>query len=151
MGGGIPVEDWRSGPVRGMLSMIVSYPKISLVNDFEIWQYFQLHYVWGLCESSRSWLVKRMLGFISGDIRQKAAKHLVTKLWSKLFIESVENEMPTNWVICTPNHPTLNTYWTRPSPTSSVSRQGNIGGSEAEPNIILYGCNQLDVGRGQVQ
>ena len=29
--------------------------------------------------------------------------------------------------------------------------RGNIGRSEAEPNIILYGCNELDVGRGQVQ
>ena len=32
-----------------------------------------------------------------------------------------------------------------------ASGQGNIGRSEAEPNIILYGCNELDVGRGQVQ
>ena len=32
-----------------------------------------------------------------------------------------------------------------------ASEQGNIGRSEAEPNIILYGRNQLDVGRGQVQ
>ena len=32
-----------------------------------------------------------------------------------------------------------------------ASGQGNIGRSEAEPNIILYGRNQLDVGRGQVQ
>ena len=32
-----------------------------------------------------------------------------------------------------------------------ASAQGNIGRSEAEPNIILYGRNQLDVGRGQVQ
>ena len=32
-----------------------------------------------------------------------------------------------------------------------ASGQGNIGQSEAEPNIILYGRNQLDVGRGQVQ
>ena len=32
-----------------------------------------------------------------------------------------------------------------------VSKQGNIGRSKAEPNIILYGRNQLDVGRGQVQ
>ena len=32
-----------------------------------------------------------------------------------------------------------------------ASGQGNIGRSEAEPNIILYGHNQLDVGRGQVQ
>ena len=27
-----------------------------------------------------------------------------------------------------------------------VSRQGNIGQSKAEPNIILCGHNQLDVG-----
>ena len=27
-----------------------------------------------------------------------------------------------------------------------ASGQGNIGRSEAEPNIILYGSNQLDVG-----
>ena len=33
----------------------------------------------------------------------------------------------------------------------STSGQGNIGRSKAEPNIILYGRNQLDVGRGQVQ
>ena len=32
-----------------------------------------------------------------------------------------------------------------------ASGQGNIGQSEAEPNIIFYGRNQLDVGRGQVQ
>ena len=32
-----------------------------------------------------------------------------------------------------------------------ASVQGNIGRNEAEPNIILYGRNQLDVGRGQVQ
>ena len=32
-----------------------------------------------------------------------------------------------------------------------ASGQSNIGRSEAEPNIILYGRNQLDVGRGQVQ
>ena len=32
-----------------------------------------------------------------------------------------------------------------------ASGQGNIGRSEAEPNIILYGRNQLDVARGQVQ
>ena len=32
-----------------------------------------------------------------------------------------------------------------------ASGQGNIGRSEVEPNIILYGRNQLDVGRGQVQ
>ena len=32
-----------------------------------------------------------------------------------------------------------------------ASGQGNIGRSEAEPNIILYWHNQLDVGRGQVQ
>ena len=32
-----------------------------------------------------------------------------------------------------------------------ASGQGNIGRSEAEPNIILYGRSQLDVGRGQVQ
>ena len=32
-----------------------------------------------------------------------------------------------------------------------ASGQGNIGRSEAKPNIILYGHNQLDVGRGQVQ
>ena len=32
-----------------------------------------------------------------------------------------------------------------------ASGQGNIGRSEAEPNIILYGRNQLDVGGGQVQ
>ena len=32
-----------------------------------------------------------------------------------------------------------------------ASGQGNIGRSEAEPNVILYGRNQLDVGRGQVQ
>ena len=32
-----------------------------------------------------------------------------------------------------------------------ASRQGNIGRNEAEPNIILYGRSQLDVGRGQVQ
>ena len=32
-----------------------------------------------------------------------------------------------------------------------ASGQGNIGQSEAEPNIILYEHNQLDVGRGQVQ
>ena len=32
-----------------------------------------------------------------------------------------------------------------------ASGQGNIGQSEAEPNIILYGCNELDAGRGQVQ
>ena len=32
-----------------------------------------------------------------------------------------------------------------------ASGQGDIGRSEAEPNIILYGRNQLDVGRGQVQ
>ena len=32
-----------------------------------------------------------------------------------------------------------------------ASGQGNIGRNEAEPNIILYGHNQLDVGRGQVQ
>ena len=32
-----------------------------------------------------------------------------------------------------------------------ASGQGNIGRSEAEPNIIFYGCNELDVGRGQVQ
>ena len=31
------------------------------------------------------------------------------------------------------------------------SGQGNTGRSEAEPNIILYGRNQLDVGRSQVQ
>ena len=27
-----------------------------------------------------------------------------------------------------------------------ASRQGNIGRSKAEPNIILYGCNELGVG-----
>ena len=32
-----------------------------------------------------------------------------------------------------------------------ASGEGNIGRSEAEPNIILYGRKQLDVGRGQVQ
>ena len=32
-----------------------------------------------------------------------------------------------------------------------ASGQGSIERSEAEPNIILYGRNQLDVGRGQVQ
>ena len=32
-----------------------------------------------------------------------------------------------------------------------ASGQCNIGRSEADPNIILYGRNQLDVGRGQVQ
>ena len=32
-----------------------------------------------------------------------------------------------------------------------ASGQGNIGRSEAEPNIILYRRNQLDAGRGQVQ
>ena len=32
-----------------------------------------------------------------------------------------------------------------------ASGQGNIGRSEAEPNIILYGRDQLDAGRGQVQ
>ena len=32
-----------------------------------------------------------------------------------------------------------------------ASGQGNIERSEAEPNIILYGRNQLDVGQGQVQ
>ena len=32
-----------------------------------------------------------------------------------------------------------------------ASGQGNIGQNEAAPNIILYGRNQLDVGRGQVQ
>ena len=32
-----------------------------------------------------------------------------------------------------------------------ASGQDNIGGSEAEPNVILYGRNQLDAGRGQVQ
>ena len=26
-----------------------------------------------------------------------------------------------------------------------ASRPGNIGQSKAEPNIILYGCNELDV------
>ena len=44
----------------------------------------------------------------------------------------------------------LNTYWTRPSPTPSLLHPGNIGRSEADPDIILYGCNELDVGRGQV-
>ena len=33
----------------------------------------------------------------------------------------------------------------------NASGQGNIGQSKAEPNIILYWCNQLDVGQGQVQ
>ena len=32
-----------------------------------------------------------------------------------------------------------------------ASGQGNIGRGEAEPNIILYGRNQLDVGQGQVK
>ena len=32
-----------------------------------------------------------------------------------------------------------------------ASRQGNIGRSEAEPNIILYAGYQLDAGRSQVQ
>ena len=32
-----------------------------------------------------------------------------------------------------------------------ASGQGNIERSEAEPNVILYGRNQRDVGRGQVQ
>ena len=32
-----------------------------------------------------------------------------------------------------------------------ASGQGNIGRSEAEPNIVLYGCNELDVGRGQIR
>ena len=32
-----------------------------------------------------------------------------------------------------------------------ASWQGNIGRSETEPYIILYGRNQLDVGQGQVQ
>ena len=32
-----------------------------------------------------------------------------------------------------------------------VSGQGNTGRSEAEPNVILYRRNQLDVGQGQVQ
>ena len=32
-----------------------------------------------------------------------------------------------------------------------ASGQGNIGRSEAEPNIILYVCNEMDVGRGQFQ
>ena len=32
-----------------------------------------------------------------------------------------------------------------------ASGRGNIGQSEAEPSIILYGRNGLDVGRGQVQ
>ena len=32
-----------------------------------------------------------------------------------------------------------------------ASGQSNIGRSEAEPNIVLYGRNQLDVERGQVQ
>ena len=43
----------------------------------------------------------------------------------------------------------LNTYWTRPSPTSSLLHPDKviyIGRSEAEPNVILYGRNQLDVG-----
>ena len=32
-----------------------------------------------------------------------------------------------------------------------ASKQGNIGRSETEPNIILHGGNQLDVGRAQVR
>ena len=32
-----------------------------------------------------------------------------------------------------------------------ASGQGNIGRSEVEPNIILYGPNQLDVGQGKVR
>ena len=40
---------------------------------------------------------------------------------------------------------------TEPNIQFIASGQGNIGRSKAEPNIILYGRNQLDVGRGQVQ
>ena len=43
----------------------------------------------------------------------------------------------------------LNTYWTRQSPTSSLLHPDKVILGEA--HIILYRCNQLDVGRGQVQ
>ena len=49
---------------------------------------------------------------------------------------------------------TINTYWIDEIESNVqfiVSGQGNIGRSEAGPNIILYGRNQLDVGRGRVQ